>query len=84
MMPKSFLVRHIIDVADNVAILTVLCAGFKPKFERTATTTDEDHHSVQLNLPMYLVRTAAKEPEPAAEWPEIDIFGGNVIHGGED
>jgi hypothetical protein len=69
MMPKSFLVRHIIDVADNVAILTVLCAGFKPTFERTATTTD-------LNLPMYLVRTAAKEPEPVPESPEIDIFEG--------
>ena len=83
MMPKSFLVRHIIDVADNVAILTVLCAGFKPRFERTAMTTD-DHHSVQLNLPMYLERTAANEPEPVPEWPEIDIFGRNVIHGGAD
>jgi hypothetical protein len=81
MTPKSFLVRHIINVADNVAILTVLCAGFKPTFERTATTTDEH---VQLSLPMYLVRTAAKEPEPVPEWPEIDIFGGNVIHGGTD
>jgi hypothetical protein len=81
MMPKSFLVRHFIDVADNVAILTVLCAGFKPTFERTATTTDEHVH---LNLPMCLVRTAAKEPEPVPAWPEIDIFGGNVIHGGAD
>jgi hypothetical protein len=82
MMQKSFLVRHIIDVADNVAILSVLCAGFKPRFERTMTT--DGHHSVQLILPMYLERTSARGPEPVPEWPEIDIFGGNVIHGGAD
>lgn len=82
MMRKSFLVRHIIDVADNVAILTVLCAGFKPKFERTMTT--DDHPSVQLNLPMYLERTSGRGPEPVLEWPEIDIFEGNVIHRGAD
>lgn len=79
MMRKSFLVRRIIDVADNVAILTVLCGGFKPRFERTMTT---DGH--QLNLPIYLERTSARGPEPVPEWPEIDIFGGNVIHGGAD
>lgn len=82
MMQKSFLVRHIIDVADNVAILTVLCGGFKPRFERTMTTDGQD--SVQLNLPMYLERTSAKEPEPVPDWPQIDIFRGNIIHGGAD
>lgn len=82
MMPKLFLVRHIIDVADNVAILAVLCGGFKPRFERTMTT--DGHHSVQLNLPMYLERTSAKGPDLVPEWPDIDIFGGNVIHGGAD
>jgi hypothetical protein len=84
MMPKSFLVRHIIDVSDNVAILTVLCAGFKPKFEKTVVTRDEHHHSIQLNLPMYLENTAARQDEPVPDWPGIDIFGGNVIHQGAD
>jgi hypothetical protein len=82
MKPKSFLVTHLMDVADNVGILTVLCSGFKPRFEITMTT--DGHYSVQLHLPMYLERTSARGPEPVPKWPEIDIFGGNVSHGGAD
>jgi len=56
MMHTACWVSHIIDVTDNVAILTVLCAGYKPSFQKTRS-----HNGVDTVLPIYL------EPTPATE-----------------